>query len=63
MTDNNTKSGIRQKMGISFHDRMTEYLKKLENHTSALAVNLLDNSETTYTLKRYTALTLPDRSE
>jgi hypothetical protein len=37
--------------------------KKLENDTNALAVNLLDNSETTHGLNRYTALTLPDRSE
>jgi hypothetical protein len=38
-----------------------KYLRKLENHTNALAVNLLDNSEITHRLKRYTALTLPDR--
>jgi hypothetical protein len=31
----------------------TKYLRKLENHTNALAVNLLDNSETTHKLKRY----------
>jgi hypothetical protein len=41
----------------------TKYLRKLENHTNALAVNLLDNSETTHRLKRYTVLTLPDRPE
>jgi hypothetical protein len=41
----------------------TKYLRKLENHTTALAVNLLDNSETTLRLKRYTSLTLPDRPE
>jgi hypothetical protein len=38
-------------------------LRKLENHTNALAVNLLDNSETTRRLKRYTVPTLPDRPE
>jgi hypothetical protein len=37
-----------------------KYLSKLENHTNALAVNLLDNSENTHRLKRYTVLTLPD---
>jgi hypothetical protein len=41
----------------------TKYLRKLENHTNALAVNLLDNSETTHRLKRYTVLTVPDRPE
>jgi hypothetical protein len=41
----------------------TKYLRKLENHTNALAVNLIDNSETTHILKRYTVLTLPDRPE
>jgi hypothetical protein len=41
----------------------TKYLRKLENHTNALAVNLLDNSESTHRLKRYTVLTLPDRPE
>jgi hypothetical protein len=41
----------------------TRYLRKLENHTNALVVNLLDNSETTHRLKRYTVLTLPDRPE
>jgi hypothetical protein len=41
----------------------TKYLRKLENHTNALVVNLLDNSETTHRLKRYTILTLPDRPE
>jgi hypothetical protein len=40
-----------------------KYLRKLENHTNALAVNLLDNSETTHKLKKYTVLTLPDRPE
>jgi hypothetical protein len=34
-----------------------KYLRKLENHTNALAGNLLDNSETTQRLKRYTVLT------
>jgi hypothetical protein len=29
----------------------TKYLTKLENRTNALAVNLLDNSETTHRLK------------
>jgi hypothetical protein len=29
----------------------TKYLRKFENHTNALAVNLLDNSETTHRLK------------
>jgi hypothetical protein len=41
----------------------TKYLRKLENHTNALAVNLLDNSETTQILEIYTVLTLPDRPE
>jgi hypothetical protein len=41
----------------------TQYLKKLENHSNALALNLLDNSETTHRLRRYTALTIPDRPE
>jgi hypothetical protein len=41
----------------------TKYLRKLENHTNALAVNLLDNSETTHRLKRYTVFTVPDRPE
>jgi hypothetical protein len=40
-----------------------KYVRKLENHTNTLAVNLLDNSETTHRLKRYTVLTLPDRPE
>jgi hypothetical protein len=31
----------------------TKYLRKLENHTNALAVNLLDNSETTHTWSGY----------
>jgi hypothetical protein len=39
------------------------YLRKLENNTNALAVNLLENSETTHRLKIYTAVTLPDRPE
>jgi hypothetical protein len=29
-----------------------KYLRKLEHHTNALAANLLDNSETTYTLTK-----------
>jgi hypothetical protein len=41
----------------------TKYLTKLENHTNALAVNLLDSSETTHIPKRYTVLILPDRPE
>jgi hypothetical protein len=41
----------------------TKYLRKLENHTNALTVNLLDNSKATHRLKRYTVLTPPDRSE
>jgi hypothetical protein len=41
----------------------TKYLRNLENHTNALAVNLLDNSETTRRLKRYTVLTLPALSK
>jgi hypothetical protein len=39
------------------------YLRKLETHINALAVNLLDNSDTTHRLKRYTSLTPPDRPE
>jgi hypothetical protein len=35
--------------------------KHLENHSNTLAVDLLNNSETTHRLKRYTVLTLPDR--
>jgi hypothetical protein len=38
----------------------TKHLRRLENHTNALAVNLLDNSDNTYRLKRYTVLTLKD---
>jgi hypothetical protein len=41
----------------------SKYLRKSENHTNALAVNLLDNYETTHRLKRYTHLTLPERPE
>jgi hypothetical protein len=41
----------------------TNYLRKLQNHTNAPAVNLLDNSETTHRLKRYNILVLPDRPE
>jgi hypothetical protein len=41
----------------------TIYLRKLENHTNALVVNLLGNSETTHILNRCTVLTLPDRPE
>jgi hypothetical protein len=41
----------------------TKCLRKEENHTNALTLDLLDNSETIYRLKRYTVLTLPDRPE
>jgi HAMP domain-containing protein len=41
----------------------TQHLRKLENHTNALAANLPDNSETTHRLERYTVLALPDRPE
>jgi hypothetical protein len=41
----------------------TKYLRKLENNSSALAVNLLDNSENVNRLKRYSVLNLPDRFE
>jgi hypothetical protein len=34
-----------------------------QNHTNALAVTLLDNSETAHRMKRCTVLTLPDRPE
>jgi hypothetical protein len=44
-------------------EQNTKYLRKLENHTNVLALNLLDNSETTHRLKRYTVLTLQDRPE
>lgn len=37
------------------------YLKRLESHPNTLAVNLLDNSNTTYRLKRYHILDLPNR--
>jgi hypothetical protein len=37
--------------------------KDSENCTNALAVNLLDNNETTHRLKRYTVLTLQDKPE
>jgi hypothetical protein len=40
-----------------------KYFTKLKNHPKAEAVNLLDNSETTHRLKRYTILTVPDRTE
>jgi hypothetical protein len=40
-----------------------KYLRKLENHINALAVNLLDNSETTHRLNKHTVLTLSDRPE
>jgi hypothetical protein len=42
---------------------ITKYLGKLENYTNAVAVNLLENGETTHRLKRHTVLTLPDRHE
>jgi hypothetical protein len=41
----------------------TKYFRKLENHTNAAAVKLLDNTETTHRLERYNVLTLPDRPE
>jgi hypothetical protein len=41
----------------------TKYVIKLENHTNALAVNLLDNIEAIHILKRYIVLTLTDRPE
>jgi hypothetical protein len=41
----------------------TKYLRKLENHTNALAVNLLDKNEVIQRLKKYIVLTLPDRPE
>jgi hypothetical protein len=41
----------------------TKYLRKLEDRCNALAVVLLDKSETTHRLKRYTVPTLPDRPE
>jgi hypothetical protein len=40
-----------------------QILKKIIKPPNALAVNLLDNSETTHRLKMYTVLTLPDRPE
>jgi hypothetical protein len=39
----------------------TKYLRKLEKHINALAVNLLDNSEATHSLKRYTVITLSEK--
>jgi hypothetical protein len=41
----------------------TKYLRKLETHSNALAVNLLENSETTQRLESYSVLTLPERLE
>jgi hypothetical protein len=41
----------------------TKYLRKLETHTYALVVNLLDKSETTHVLKTCSALNVPDRTE
>ncbi len=35
----------------------------LDLETNALAMNLLDNSDTTHRLKRYIILTVPDRPE
>jgi hypothetical protein len=43
-----------------FHEFVHKFQLKLENHTNALTVNLLDNTETTHRLKRYTVLTLRD---
>jgi hypothetical protein len=40
-----------------------KYLKNLENHRNALAMNLLDNSETVNRLERYSVLHLLDRFE
>jgi hypothetical protein len=37
--------------------------RKEENHTNALTVDLLDNSETTPRLTKYTVLFLPDTPE
>lgn len=39
----------------------SKYLLKLNNHTNHLAVNLLDNSQNVYRLKRHNILDLPDR--
>jgi hypothetical protein len=53
---------VRELFGVScVFDRInensyTKYLRKLENHSNALEVNLLDNSETTHRLKIYTVL-------
>jgi hypothetical protein len=41
----------------------TKYVRKLENHTNAPTVNLLDNNETTHKLKRYAVVTLPNRPQ
>jgi hypothetical protein len=41
----------------------TKYLRKLQDNTNALAVNLLDNNKATHRLKRYTILTLLDLSK
>lgn len=38
-----------------------KYLSRLERHPNTLAMNLLDNSNTTYRLKRYKPLDLPNR--
>jgi hypothetical protein len=40
-----------------------KYLNKLENHTNALVVNLLDSSESINRLKSYYILNLPDKFE
>ena len=40
----------------------TKYIKKLENHVNNLAVNLLDNSENIYRLKREDILNLQFRN-
>jgi hypothetical protein len=48
---------------IEIKEWNTKYLRKLENHANAPTVNVLDKSETTHRLKRYTALTLPDTPE
>jgi hypothetical protein len=43
--------------------RSDKCLNKLENHSHALAVSLLGNTENISRLKRYSALNLPDRFE
>lgn len=38
-----------------------KYLSKLESHQNYLAINLLDNSDHVYRLKRHSILDLPNR--